>query len=415
MLINDTRDYGTSNSPIKTINYASEPDNYSLYHHGHSRIHRRNKRHGHKSRERKLLSLNKDDDNNLREISVDRTNSWISKLIKEDEIQNKSIHCISVCKSYDLDKMEAMFYSNDYFIFARYEDTIHFKVNNQMDDDISNDNNIKFIVSETDIFVFEYEGVIILWNIENTNKISQFVSLLKEFEINYFKQELVSDDILPQKDDFDYSLGQDFLCENNMITLSLNNCFSRDYAEIWNDCFVNEYNINNNYGLNDENWNNVRGILMMQKLAISFGLAQALKLTVLEIRTEEMIDINKDIPRQMALNGSIGLKQKEIARRMGRLYIIRSDLCLHSTVTEMPDHFYEIDLFAQEFNKIREYLNISNRLEIINSRFELLHELFEIVGNQQETAHASKLEWIVIWLIVVEVVLGLVELFKEYY
>ena len=414
----------TINSPSRTYNYgtnyASEPDNY-LHHHSHLSspfmVNRRVRRR-HKSKQKKLLSHKQDEVESS--AMLDPNHLWISKLIKEDGIENKSIHCISVCKSYDLDKIELLFDSNEYFIFARYEDTIHFKPCNQMGKDKDEDN-IAFIATEHDVFVFEYEGVIVFWNAKRSN-VQYFASLLTEYQIDYFQQEFISKDVLPQTDEFDYSLGQDFQCENNEITLSLKNCFNEDYAEIWNDCFVNEYSINNNYEQkndldvdDDINWNNVRGILMMQKLAISFGLAQALKLTILEIRTEEMIDINRDIPKQMALNGKIGLKQKEIGQRMGRLFMIRSELNLHSTVPEIPDHFYEIDLFAEEFNKIREYLNINSRLEIINSRFELLHELFEIVSGQQETAHASKLEWIVIWLIVVEVILGLVELFKEYW
>ena len=436
-------------SPIIT-SYASDPDYHHQYgyHHQHGgyhlygasppmihrRTHRhRNKKYHHKSKQKKLLNVNKLEDIN---------GVWISKIIKQDNIENKKIHCISVCKSYKFDEIQDSFNDVDYFIFARYEDALHFKMNNNQN--INNDDysDVENIVDETDIFVFQHEGVIIFWNLEKQHR-NDFVSLLEKYQIDYPIEEL-SQNIIPQTDDFCYELGQDFYYENYEITLSLNNCFDKNYIQIWND-YVDEYSFDNKYGLNikiqhnqyakfindnknneddddDEsdkfmvdriNWNGIKGVLMMQKLAISFGLAQSLKLTVFEVRIEEMIEYNQDIPKQMAVNGKIKLKHKEVARRMGRLYIARSELNLHCSILDTPEHFYENDLFGKEYEQVRQYLNVDKRLEIINSRFDLLHELLEIVKYEQEHDHGTKLEWIVIWLIVVEVILGLIELLKH--
>jgi len=51
------------------------------------------------------------------------------------------------------------------------------------------------------------------------------------------------------------------------------------------------------------------------------------------------------------------------------------------------------------------YLEMSGRTEILNKRLDMLRELLDVLQQQMENAHAVKLEWIVIYLIIVEVVL----------
>ena len=48
---------------------------------------------------------------------------------------------------------------------------------------------------------------------------------------------------------------------------------------------------------------------------------------------------------------------------------------------------------------------MSSRTEILNKRLDMLRELLDVLQQLMESSHAVKLEWIVIWLIVAEVVL----------
>eukprot|EP01084_Bolivina_argentea_P308340 533156_1 len=429
-----------SRSPLTS--YASEPENTyfntkyqsgSVLTHRRTRTHRKNKKHQHKHKQRQFIKVN----------NKNSLNFFVSELIKEDnKTQEKEIHCIGICKSYNFDEISNAFNNisnNDYIIFARYEDALHFKLKNTITNEHENtlENNLKSIVNDKDIFVFQNEGVIVFWNVNPRNR-STFINLLNEFQINYPIHEL-SELILPQTDSFDYMLGDEFEVENYEIRLSIVNCFDKQYISSWSE-YLRENSMDNSYNfdinidlnvkdqINDNkeqiddiidtdliiNWKAVSGVLMMQKLAISFSLAQSLKLTVFEIRIDENVSTNSDIPKQMALNGSIKLNSKEIYKRMGRLFIARSELNLRSDILDTPEHFYENDLFIKDYWKLREYLNIDKRVEIINSRFDLLHELFEIVMSQQETLHSVKLEWIVIWLIAVEILVGVIELVNGY-
>lgn len=48
------------------------------------------------------------------------------------------------------------------------------------------------------------------------------------------------------------------------------------------------------------------------------------------------------------------------------------------------------------------------RVGILNKRLDLLHELFGMLSQQMENIHNTKLEWIIIVLIVVEVFIEVV-------
>ncbi len=55
--------------------------------------------------------------------------------------------------------------------------------------------------------------------------------------------------------------------------------------------------------------------------------------------------------------------------------------------------------------QVSSYLEMAGRTEILNKRLDMLRELLDVLQQQMENAHAVKLEWIVIYLIVAEVVL----------
>lgn len=55
--------------------------------------------------------------------------------------------------------------------------------------------------------------------------------------------------------------------------------------------------------------------------------------------------------------------------------------------------------------KVMSYLEMAGRTEILNKRLDMLRELLDVLQQQMENSHSVKLEWIVIYLIVAEVVL----------
>eukprot|EP01084_Bolivina_argentea_P087927 158748_1 len=210
-----------STSPLPTPTYASEPEpdcsghiasrrsrdgkghNYcknctcnTCQHRAlamrHKRLHRRNKKNTHKFKKKR------DDKRHALERSSS-ANIWIKQLTTRSSTEDKQIHCMTVCKAYDFDTLCTDQTFETYRVFARYEDSIHFKLNDKQI--MLNDNEdtaiIESIINDIDVFVFQDEGVIVFWNVDEANRY-RFISFLETFQIKYDKNEQ-SETNKPQK------------------------------------------------------------------------------------------------------------------------------------------------------------------------------------------------------------------------
>lgn len=106
----------------------------------------------------------------------------------------------------------------------------------------------------------------------------------------------------------------------------------------------------------------------------------------------------------------VGRTRKQIAQLIGKVFIQKSNVNLMSTVLDTPEYFWSApDLQQILYKRICEYLELESRVSVLNNRFEVLTELLNIVREHENNLHTARLEWIVIWLIVVEVAVGLLE------
>lgn len=146
---------------------------------------------------------------------------------------------------------------------------------------------------------------------------------------------------------------------------------------------------------------------VLARLAISHGIAQSVKLGVFENKVRRIFNHTKHIPEELARQGRIGLSRKEIRRKMGELFIERNSINLHVDVLDTPEFFWEYSELEPLYAMTANYLDIETRVEVLNHRLDVVRELFEMLGNELNHQHSSRLEWTIIFLIVVEVILSL--------
>ena len=145
----------------------------------------------------------------------------------------------------------------------------------------------------------------------------------------------------------------------------------------------------------------------LTKLAISHGIAQSVKLSTFETAILKTFNATRSIPHDLALQGKIPLSRSEIRRKMGELFIERSTINLHVDALDLPDIFWEYSELEPYYRMITSYLDVQTRVEVLNKRLDIIHELFEMLGNELNHQHSSRLELTIIWLIVIEVMLSL--------
>lgn len=144
----------------------------------------------------------------------------------------------------------------------------------------------------------------------------------------------------------------------------------------------------------------------LEKLSVAFAMAQGVKLNVFEERVDEEISENKDLPESLAKTGKIGLSRDAMARKIGKLFIERNNVNLHADILDDPEFFWEQSRYKDAYDMLYRYLELKKRHGLLNQRLEIMKELFDMISDQLENLHAEKLELIIIWLIVVEVVIA---------
>lgn len=224
-----------------------------------------------------------------------------------------------------------------------YRDVVHVETNTTID--------------RSDVFIFPY-GAIVCWGLSKNNAL-QFLQELKPFE------QQPRDDY--ETDEFTYTYGSQTKIADDEITLP------------------------------DQE--------ILSKLAASHAIAQSVKLGTFETAVQKTFNTNKSLPETLALYGKISLSRRDIRRKIGQLFIERNSINLHLDVLGIPEFFWEYPELESIYRPVAFYLDINPRVDVLNQRLNVIHELFQMLGNELNHQHSSRLEWTIIFLIVIEVVL----------
>lgn len=212
-----------------------------------------------------------------------------------------------------------------------------------------------------EVFIFDY-GVLVFWRLDAEER-NAFVQKLRDFA----------------REPLDKVVDDEFTCETNV-----------DKPAIKDD----------HLQLPDEE--------VLTRLAVSHGIAQSTKLAQFEAQVQQTITDTAHIPQNIATTGATHLSRKELAKLRGRLFLTKSNIMLHYDLLDVPDFFWEYPELDVYYSMIADYLEVRQRVEVLSKKLETIHELFEMMADEQKHKHSSLLEWIIIWLIAFEIVVFLV-------
>jgi len=143
------------------------------------------------------------------------------------------------------------------------------------------------------------------------------------------------------------------------------------------------------------------------KLAISYGLAQSIKLEAFEEAIQNAIRKNSYLPEEIASRGTITLSRRAIFKRMGEIFIARSSINLSIEYLDAPEFFWRNPNLETFYIMAKKFLDIPSRVMALNQKLDVLQELFDILNSQVQHRHSSLLESIIILLIAVEIIISL--------
>lgn len=223
-------------------------------------------------------------------------------------------------------------------------------------------NVIQIQFPNSEAYIFDY-GVAVFWNVSVEQRDSLLSDLVK------FGQESLTE-----------ALVDEFTYETNANQPSLKN----DHICLPNDDF-------------------------MARLAISQGIAQSTKLQQYEASVLRTIASTEYIPQNIANTGKSGLRRKELAKLRGYLFLTKSDVMLHFDLLDIPEFFWEYPELQPYYSIIADYLEIKQRIDVLNKKLETIHDLLSMIVDEQQHAHSSMLEWIIIALFAIDIIILLIQ------
>ncbi|KAF5369459.1 hypothetical protein D9758_002806 [Tetrapyrgos nigripes] len=222
--------------------------------------------------------------------------------------------------------------------------------------------------SEAEIFLFEY-GTVVLWGMTEPQE-KRFLSSIKRFEV----ERLNPEDI--EMEDLNY--------------------YYANYSRIYNDVITLR-----------------KGSSYMTKLSLSHALSQSVKISLFEKLISNTIEETKDIPEIISETGKIGMPHKEIMQQIGQLFLLRTNINSVGSVLDSPEVFWSFPDLQPLYDAARSYLEIPQRINLLNTRVEVLQDMLQLLKESVSSKHAERLEQIVIALIAIEIVLGIVTILVD--
>ncbi|KAJ2766342.1 sporulation protein rmd1 [Coemansia nantahalensis] len=227
-----------------------------------------------------------------------------------------------------------------------------------------------FVPIKSEVFIFDY-GVVVIWGMTEDNE-REFLQELEPFEV----EKVDEDDIEIEELEFYINANAQSRVYNDVISLRT-----------------------------------TKG--HMPKLAIAHAIAQATKLSLYEALVDETIEATRHIPQRMVESGTVEMTRKGLIRKIGQLFIMRVNVNLVSNILDTPEIFWSEPTLQPLYAAVREYLEIPQRVEIMNHRVSVISDLLDMLNGHLNGMHGEFLEWIVIILIGVEIVIGVVTITIE--
>lgn len=150
------------------------------------------------------------------------------------------------------------------------------------------------------------------------------------------------------------------------------------------------------------------------KLTMSHAIAQLTKLGLFESRMVNILQLISRLPKKLALTGQLGLKRNQLLKKSGKLFKLRVDVNLLSSILDTPDFFWSFEPALHPlYNAVREYLEIDQRVQVLNDRCKVFLEFVDIVSDSMNEKNTNRITWMIIIIIAMSLFVSVFEFILE--
>ncbi|SCV03340.1 LAME_0H09648g1_1 [Lachancea meyersii CBS 8951] len=244
----------------------------------------------------------------------------------------------------------------------------------------------------SDIMVLGNCGTVVAWGLEETLVMKNILPLIRDARINALPE--------PQfeSEDLDYIEIESPLDLEKVQSLTSK---SAEESFIDGDLIIVN-NLDPAMGLLD-------------KAAFSSGMSRSTRLAVLEELLKTHIDKSRKFTELLSTGKKLNLTEPEVLKSTGSLFLIRGKLNLYSELIETPDLYWSEPRLERIYKQMSRSLDIQPRISILNSKLDFAAEesrAFMAVLSERKSTY---LEWIIIYLITIEVCFELHHYYERYW
>lgn len=152
------------------------------------------------------------------------------------------------------------------------------------------------------------------------------------------------------------------------------------------------------------------------KLTMSHAIAQSTKLSLFESKMSNVLNSISKLPKALAITGKLqNYTTKRLLTKTGRLFQLRSEVNLLSNVLDTPEYFWSIEPGLHPlYTAVRDYLEIEQRVEVINDRCKVFLDFFDILSDSLAERKMTRITKMLIMAIGLSVIVSIFEIFIRY-
>lgn len=215
------------------------------------------------------------------------------------------------------------------------------------------------------IFIFS-NGCLVLWNVSSSRE---------QWFLKEIKQLVHNDSEVMVRDDFVYK-------ETDAISMASHHRFPVDIITL-------------------DDTDNVE--LM---LAISFGLAQSIKLNAYETSIKDVVSSSERLPQELASHGKISLSRRAILQKIGEIFIAKNSINLSRDKLGIPEFFWRYPNIERHYTMVEKFMDIQERTNWLNEKLDTLNDLLEILTSHLEYRQSYMIESVIVLLIFIEILVS---------
>lgn len=139
-------------------------------------------------------------------------------------------------------------------------------------------------------------------------------------------------------------------------------------------------------------------------------LAKSVSLEKNENQVNSLLDGFENVVNDLQ-GGKLGVSDEELAKMSGRILSFKLNTISYIMLLDKPDITWNNEEAAALYEELSELFELKDRYEKIRHKTETLMDISEVFSNLVHARRGTRLEWAVIFLIAIEIVLSLYELF----